>query len=594
MAVLFVYIIQTLFVYSAHPYDGSEQGFNVVPHAEILSNEKEIYLNSNSISELLSNEFSAYTDLMRIDIKWNDIHTISPSAFSGTQLATFDISGNKLTAAPDLSAVSSTLKTLKIMSNPLTAFPNITMFVTNAKLVIQNTSEILESNLKTVCSSGYLYWTFSKLTKIPDFDCESSTLYYLQLQGNDLSDDSDLSVLDAISSSLQSLGLVKNKFTSFPNLPVSVRRNLRSLWLKNNQIKVISDEVISGYHLKGSLTLENNQITALPDELLSIAHTIKLDYNPLRDWDQYKWNKMICDATSLQNLNLIGVLSSLTQMPDIHYSICNRTKVLNLNLESIPGPCDCSLHWMADVVHQGCPVKLGTDVLQCGTEVQELNLNCPQNGMVLYDGDNFAGGSFMVDNSKTSAEAFQSVRSIAVLGEQAWVLHSSSLFDLSAAHKVLLPGRYANLQEAGINFLPAATEPYNLISSVINFPSEEPCKIDESLKLFDDDPMTYMSVQGVLQLTIASTDPVHRLMILTRDMDCTKRFHVSVSVRQQVNQCQKVDVGELFSYSYSNVNGSAELSECVYAVPQGDGDIMIRLAAVHKASVCSVTHIATT
>ena len=592
MAVLFVYIIQTLFVYSAHPYDGSGQGFNVVPHAEIPSNETKIYLNSNSISELLSNEFSNYTDLIRIDIKWNDIHTISPSAFSGTQLATLDISGNKLTAAPDLSAVSSTLKTLKIVSNPLTAFPNITMFVTNAKLVMQNTSEILESNLKTVCSIGYLYWTFSTLTKIPDFDCESSTLHYLQLQGNNLNNDSDLSGLDAISSSLQSLGLVNNKFTSFPNLPVSVRRNLRSLWLKNNQIKVISDEVISGYNMKGSLTLENNQITALPDELLSIAHTIKLDYNPLRDWDQYKWNKMICEASSLQNLNLIGALSSLTQMPDIHYSICNRTKVLNLNLESIPGPCDCSLHWVADAVRQGCPVKLETDVLQCGTEVQELNFNCPQSGMVLYDGDNFAGGSLMVNTSKISAEAFQSFRSIAVLGEQAWVLHSSSLFDLSAPHKVLLPGRYSNLQEAVINFLPAGTEPYNLISSVINFQSEETCNLDESLKLFDDDPLTCVSVQGVLQLTIASTDPIHWLMILTRDMDCTKRFHVSVSVRQQVNQCQKVEVGQLFSYS--NVNGSAELIECVYAVPQGDGDIMIRLAAVHKASLCSVTHIGMT
>ena len=63
------------------------------------------------------------------------------------------------------------------------------------------------------------------------------------------------------------------------------------------------------------------------------------------------------------------------------------------------------------------------------------------------------------------------------------------------------------------------------------------------------------------------------------DMDCTKYLQVSVSVRQ-VSKCQNVDVDQLMTYSY--VNGSAELSECVYAVPKGDGDIMIRLAALQS------------
>ena len=104
-------------------------------------------------------------------------------------------------------------------------------------------------------------------------------------------------------------------------------------------------------------------------------------------------------------------------------------------------------------------------------------------------------------------------------------------------------------------------------------PSEEAvCGRNATLKLFDNDPQTCISVQGVLRLAIASTEPLHQLMILTRHIDCAQRFHVSVSVKRLMNQCNKVDVAQLMSFSY--VNGT-EHNECVYAIPQGDGDIVI-------------------
>ena len=112
------------------------------------------------------------------------------------------------------------------------------------------------------------------------------------------------------------------------------------------------------------------------------------------------------------------------------------------------------------------------------------------------------------------------------------------------------------------------------------------CRKYGTPKLLDDDPQTCISVQEVLYLTIASTEPLHQLMILTRDIDCAQRFHVSVYVKRPTNQCNKVDVAQLTSFSY--VNGT-EHNECVYAIPQGDGDIVIRLAAVHKGRLCFVT-----
>ena len=136
------------------------------------------------------------------------------------------------------------------------------------------------------------------------------------------------------------------------------------------------------------------------------------------------------------------------------------------------------------------------------------------------------------------------------------------------------------------NFSPLSAKLYIPPLSVTKYSPEDTCNISDSLRLFDEDVSTCINVQGVLQLTIASTEPLHRLMIMTRGMDCSKHFHVSVYVKRPLNHCNHVDVGELLSFSY--VDGTAELSECVYAVPQGDGDIMIRFSAVLKASVCSV------
>ena len=74
-------------------------------------------------------------------------------------------------------------------------------------------------------------------------------------------------------------------------------------------------------------------------------------------------------------------------------------------------------------------------------------------------------------------------------------------------------------------------------------------------------------------------------MVLTDNMDCAKEFHVYVYVKRLVGQCNKVDKAKLKSLSY--VSGT-ELSECVYVLPQGEGDIVVRLAALHQADICSI------
>ena len=172
-----------------------------------------------------------------------------------------------------------------------------------------------------------------------------------------------------------------------------------------------------------------------------------LQYNPLNDWDQHKWREITFKAFLLTYLNLSGSMKSLAQMPDIHSSLCNstRTQPLALTLKSILDPCDCSLQWLADVTHQGCPVRLKTDLLQCGTQLQDLVLSCPATGMMAYTHDYFTG-EFLLVKDNTSLKTFQPIKSVAVFGEQAWIIQLPS----PSGSKILLPGRYATPQEAGM------------------------------------------------------------------------------------------------------------------------------------------------
>ena len=585
--IFFVYIIHLCVYYVYAVFDGSGQGYSDIPHHQIQSNETEIKLDHNEITELIPHEFASYSQLQVLSLANNKIYAISSSAFSGTELNRLDLSKNELTEIPDLTAVAGTLQYLKTYTNPLTTFPNITMSGPDARFLIRTSRDILRDNVHTVCNIGSIIWRSTSLVNVPKFACgTSSFLYDVTLVGN-MNENSDLTGLEQIPK-LEILDLVSNRFVVFPNFPMSVRQKLGNIRISSNNMEVTPRDVLHGFNLD-TMQLSQNKLTAFPSELLSISSHVILQNNPLNDWDHYKWNMMMYKASSLKKLDLGLTMNNLAQMPEIGYSLCNlkRTQNFTLVLDNIPGPCDCSVQWMADVAQQ-CHVDVQTDVLDCGTELQDLNLTCPESGLVLYGEEDFTTLLYLVE-SNISVPINKRIKSIAVLGEQAWVVHSSPNFDMSAPHKILLPGRYATLNEAGISsFLPVATKPYVPTLSIIQSSFSKGEIVDDGMKLFDNDPLTCMSVQGVLQLTIASTEPVHQLIILTRDMDCAKRFHVSVSVRQPVNQCQKVKVAQLISHSITN--NSAELSECVYAVPQDDGSIMIKFAAVNEGSVCSVAH----
>ena len=239
------------------------------------------------------------------------------------------------------------------------------------------------------------------------------------------------------------------------------------------------------------------------------------------------------------------------------------------------------VQWMADAVHKGCPVEFHTDVLQCGQKLHDLNLTCPQTGIIFYT----PTASFTVQ-AKAPITQGASITSMTVLGTQAWVLYSSQSYDLTQPHRILVPGHYPQGTDG---FDALAAGPYEPVLSVSHDLSGALCGWDERLKLYDDDPATCLDVgPGVWHMNVKSNETIHQLYIVTRHMNCQKRFHVAVSVTEY-NKCRRIHLCQL--QTYSSIDDSDEVTACTYTVPQVAGTLAIRLAAIHNGGICSISHI---
>ena len=91
-------------------------------------------MRSGTIQEIDSNAFVKYTNMFRLDILCNSIHTISVNAFNGTQIKHLDLSFNNLQCIPNLFDIRYTLEVLIISGNKLgncsavVDYPTLTKF----------------------------------------------------------------------------------------------------------------------------------------------------------------------------------------------------------------------------------------------------------------------------------------------------------------------------------------------------------------------------------------------------------------------------------------------------------------------------------
>ena len=122
-------LVIVIFTYSARgngtPYYCSRRLFekSILRASEIeIRNAREcsiLYMGYGTIQEIDSNAFVKYTNMFRLDILCNSIHTISVNAFNGTQIKRLDMSFNNLQCIPDLFDIRYTLEVLIMSGNNL-------------------------------------------------------------------------------------------------------------------------------------------------------------------------------------------------------------------------------------------------------------------------------------------------------------------------------------------------------------------------------------------------------------------------------------------------------------------------------------------
>ena len=306
-AILAVYILSMMASIGHGLFDGSSSGYTAVPHSEISTDETQITLRDNKISYLGELEFSNYTRLRTLDLSFNKINSIHSSAFNGTVIQQLKVTVNKLSNF-DFSAIGMTLISLHLGANLFTTFessqglenlryiglsgskgfivwPNLTHFGRNKfngihrfMFVNINIDRLLSTPISTWCEIEYISMSNNGLSNIPAFHCPphgDTTVQSLLLGGNKLNSLSQFAGLADLDRSITTLEMDDNEFTTFPNLPLGIRSNLRQLDLSNNDIEFILEENLIGYKLN-ALNLGGNKLNSFPEHIFTIAGTLEL------------------------------------------------------------------------------------------------------------------------------------------------------------------------------------------------------------------------------------------------------------------------------------------------------------------------------
>ena len=279
-------------------YNGDDQGHTTIP-GDISVTETVINLIKNSITSLGPNEFSEYTSLEDLRLNDNDITTIDPSAFSGTQLKILYLERNKLAEFPDLSVVSGTLEELGLTKNPITTveasrlnLPNVqdlSMYNTElthwpdfSQLGINRTGISLGLNLKikypdnvtnitNVCHIRSVTLLGQREQFIPPFQCPAgSPLNSINLGRAKVDDTADFEHFSHLES-LRSLYLHENRLTKMPHLPIALRESLEMLSLLENPITSIDPSALEGFKNLNTLNLQNTKLTYVPAQVFQVS-----------------------------------------------------------------------------------------------------------------------------------------------------------------------------------------------------------------------------------------------------------------------------------------------------------------------------------
>ncbi|KAM8841277.1 TLR4 interactor with leucine rich repeats [Spinachia spinachia] len=347
----------------------TNRGLRTVPKPEARVPEEVLIfsLGGNFIGNISAIDFTRYSNLVRLNLQYNQIQTIHPKAFEKLyKLEELYLGHNGLLNIP--AGTLQPLKKLTILCGNNNNIRKITpeLFTNLDKLVKlrldDNSIDVLQDFVfKSLTSLHYLHLESNKLQHIHrNAFSELSNLRFLNLAQNKLS-----AVRHAVTFSqltaLTTLLLSENEIKHVGNHVFRNLKKLSKLSLSNNRISRLDSGALTGLSRLRELQIDGNKLEEIPAGVLNSLERIEeLDFSRNRISS--------VDSSAFSQLKHLRVLklknNVLTSLSGDIFALNNLLH--NLDLHGNKWTCDCRMEelkrWMTAAHSQG---KLLSVFVQC-------------------------------------------------------------------------------------------------------------------------------------------------------------------------------------------------------------------------------------
>lgn len=324
-------------------------------------------LGGNFITNISAFDFSRYSDLVRLNLQYNQIQTIHPKAFEKlSKLEELYLGHNLLSNVPP--GTLQPLKKLTILYGNNNDVKKITpeLFANLENLVKLrldgNSIEVLQDSVfKSLTSLHYLHLESNKLQHIHrNAFSKLANLRFLNLAHNKQSAVRNVLTFSQLRA-LTTLLLSDNEIRHIGNHVFQNLKKLSKLSLSNNRISRIDSEALKGLSSLRQLLIDGNGLEEIPAALLDPLERIEeLDFsrNRISNVDSLAFSQ-------LKHLKVLRLKNNfLTSLSGDIFALNN--VLYDLDLHGNNWTCDCRLQelkrWMTAAHSQG---KLLTVFVQC-------------------------------------------------------------------------------------------------------------------------------------------------------------------------------------------------------------------------------------
>ncbi|XP_034560742.1 TLR4 interactor with leucine rich repeats [Notolabrus celidotus] len=347
----------------------TNRGLRTVPKPGARTSEEVLIfsLGGNVISNISAFDFIRYSNLLRVNLQYNQLQTIHPKAFEKlSKLEELYLGHNLLSNIP--AGTLQPLKKLTVLYGNNNDIKKVTpeLFVNLDNLVKLrldgNSIEILQDSVfKSLPSLRYLHLESNKLQHIHrNAFSKLNNLRFLNLAHN-----KQTSVSNALTFSqlraLTTLLLSENEIQYVENHVFQNLKKLSKLSLSNNRISRMDSGALRGLSSLRQLLIDGNELEEIPAGLLdSLERIEELDFsrNRISNVDSLAFSRLKhLRVLKLKNNMLTSLSGDIFALNNVLY---------DLDLHGNNWTCDCRLQelkrWMTAAHSQG---KLLTVFVQC-------------------------------------------------------------------------------------------------------------------------------------------------------------------------------------------------------------------------------------